>query len=188
LSVEVAPRVAAPVRSVADAYQKTRPEADGKCVKVRVVTRAPHETARLLGGGWSDYAAGARPDVWIPDAASWLDLARLAEPARALLPETGTTVATSPLVIAMPRKMAEALGWPDKRLSWSNIQANVGAADYWAKRGHPDWGPFRVVFANPQASSAGTDAMLSVVSVAMGIPGHQAHQGDVERETSSSRR
>jgi Ca-activated chloride channel family protein len=170
LSVEAAPRVEASVRSAVEEYKKTRPEADSHCVTIRVTTRAPHETARLLSGGWPKDTAGDQPDVWIPDSTSWLELARLAEPARSLLPEKGTTVAMSPVVVAMPRKMAEALGWPDKRLSWKDIQTTDGDVGFWKERGHTDWGPFRVAFANPQASSASADAMLSVVSVAMGIP------------------
>jgi Ca-activated chloride channel family protein len=170
LSVEVAPDVEAPVRSAAGEYEKTALEADGRCVTVRVAARAPHETARLLGGGWSDATAGDRPDVWIPDSTSWLELARLAEPARALLPEKGTTVATSPVVVAMPWPMASALGWPDMPLSWRDIVVHDGDADFWGEHGHKQWGPFRVVLANPGDSSSGADAMLSMVSAAVGLP------------------
>jgi Ca-activated chloride channel family protein len=170
LSVEVAPEVAAAVRSAAGDYQKTAPAVDGRCVTVQVATRASHETARLLGGGWLNGAAGAQPDVWIPDSTAWLELARLAEPARSLLPENGTTVAESPVVVAMPRPMAESLGWIDNPPSWRDFVADEGDVDFWKEHGHDHWGPFRVVLANPQASSAGADAMLSSVSAAVGLP------------------
>jgi Ca-activated chloride channel family protein len=167
LSVEAAPGVAPAVRAAAAEYEETEPSVEGQCLTVQVSARAANETASMLAGGWSD-EAGSRPDVWIPDSTSWLDLARLAKPARALVPASAPTVATSPVVIAMPRVMADALDWPDKQLSWSGLQKNKGTGNFWAARGHPGWGPFRVVLPDPQASSAGAHAVLSMVAASAG--------------------
>jgi Ca-activated chloride channel family protein len=170
LTVEAAPAVAPAVRAAAAAYNETEPNADGDCLTVRVSARAPHETVRLLGGGWSEAAAAARPDVWIPDSTGWLETARLAEPARALLPANATPVAASPVVIAMPRKLAKTLKWPDEQLSWKDVLANEGSSAFWRARGAPQAGPFRVVLAHPLASSSSASAMMSMLSVALGKP------------------
>jgi Ca-activated chloride channel homolog len=168
VTVEAAPDVAAPVRAAAAEYQKAKPSAEGTCVTIRVTARAANETARLLGGGWRDAGAGSPPDAWIPDSTAWLDLARLQAPARALLPKTATTIATSPVVLAMPRSMAQKLGWPNQSLSWKDLLASEGSATYWRDHGAPNWDRFRVVIANPQASSASASAMMSIVAAAQG--------------------
>lgn len=170
LTVEAAPEVAAPIRSASAEYQKTEPSVDGTCVTIQVRPRAAHDTTRLLGAGWQDATAGSLPDVWIPDSTVWLDMARLQEPARALVPETATTIATSPVVIAMPRSMATTLGWPDKNLSWEDLFTHEGSTTFWRDHGDKGPGRFRVALTNPQASSAGLTAMMSIVAAKLRKP------------------
>ncbi len=66
----------------------------------------------------------------------------------------GTPFMNTPLVIAMPKPMAEALGWPDKALGWSDILALATDPAGWAAYGHPEWGPFRLGKTNPNFSTA----------------------------------
>lgn len=49
----------------------------------------------------------------------------------------------SPVVIAMWRPMAEALGWPNKPVGWTDILALAQDPQGWASLGHPEWGRFR---------------------------------------------
>jgi Ca-activated chloride channel family protein len=49
----------------------------------------------------------------------------------------------TPLVIAMPQPMAEALGYPEKPLGFADIIALANDPEGWAAFGHPEWGPFR---------------------------------------------
>lgn len=170
LTVEAAPEVAAPIRSASAEYQKTGPSVEGTCVTIQVRDRAAHETTRLLGAGWQDATAGSPPDVWIPDSTLWLDMARLQEPARALVPETATTIATTPVVIAMPRSMATKLGWPDKSLSWEELLTHEGSTTFWRDHGDTRHGRFQVVLADPQSSSASVAAMMFVVAVTLRKP------------------
>jgi Ca-activated chloride channel family protein len=169
LTVEAAPEVAAPIRSASAEYQQTDPSVDGTCVTIEVRTRAAHETAQLLGAG-QDATAGSLPDVWIPDSTLWLDMARLQEPARALVPEAATTIATSPVVIAMPRSRATKMGWPGKNLSWEDLLTHQGSTTFWRDQGDERHGRFEVVLTNPQASSASLNAMISIVAAKMRKP------------------
>jgi Ca-activated chloride channel family protein len=169
LTVEAAPEVTAPIRSASAEYQKTEPSFDGTCVAIEVRTRAARETAQLLGA-WPDTTAGSLPDVWIPDSTLWLDLARRQEPARALVPEPATTIATSPVVIATPRSRATKLGWPDKSLSWEDLLADQGSTTFWGDHGDERHGPFQVVLTDPQASSASLTAMLAIVAAKIRKP------------------
>ena len=60
-----------------------------------------------------------RPTVWAPAAMSWVNMLR--HDHGNWIPTDPPSIATSPQVIAMPRPIAEALGWPGKPLGWSDI-------------------------------------------------------------------
>jgi Ca-activated chloride channel family protein len=45
--------------------------------------------------------------------------------------------------------MAEALGWPDKNVSWDEVIALAADPEGWARYGHPEWGSF--TFGHPHA-------------------------------------
>nr|MDT0666620.1 substrate-binding domain-containing protein [Micromonospora sp. DSM 115978] len=85
VTVEVAATVEAPVRQAADAYQRTFPAVESRCVEFAVTSRPPGESAAMFSTGWSDAAAGPVPDVWMPDSVAWLDAARNETAGRALL-------------------------------------------------------------------------------------------------------
>ena len=74
----------------------------------------------------------------------------------------------TPLVIAMPRPMAEALGWPDQPIGWSDILALSRSANGWADEGHPEWGRFRLGKTNPNYSTSGLHALIAQTYAATG--------------------
>ena len=74
----------------------------------------------------------------------------------------------TPLVIAMPRPMAEALGWPDQPIGWSDILALSRSANGWADKGHPEWGRFRLGKTNPNYSTSGLHALIAQTYAATG--------------------
>jgi Ca-activated chloride channel family protein len=49
-------------------------------------------------------------------------------------------MAVSPQVIAMPRPMAQALGWPDRKLGWREMLDLASDPRGWAAYDHPEWG------------------------------------------------
>src|SRR5205085_4637328 len=67
----------------------------------------------------------------------------------------------SPVVIAMWKPMAEALGWPKSPIYWANIAALSANPQGWAAYGHPEWGNFKFGHTNPNFSNTGLDAVLA---------------------------
>ncbi|UOZ07223.1 MULTISPECIES: substrate-binding and VWA domain-containing protein [unclassified Amycolatopsis] len=111
---DVAPVLSALARSV--------PEAD--CYTVDVTASASTATATALE------ANGANgPDVWVPESSTWLLQAR--DGGAWNLPETGQSVASSPVVLALTDEVAKQAGWPAKSPSWSDVVAGspVGLPD-----------------------------------------------------------
>ncbi|PTY02265.1 VWA domain-containing protein [Verrucomicrobia bacterium LW23] len=74
----------------------------------------------------------------------------------------------SPVVIAMWKPMAEALGWPAKPVGWSDILTLAQKPDGWASVGKPQWGPFRFGHTHPQFSNSGIISVLAEVYAGAG--------------------
>ncbi len=81
--------------------------ADG-CVTAEVTAQEPLQTA----GDLAALDADALPDVWVPDSSLWFPRAGDAE----LSP--GSSMATSPVVLATSTAVVEARGWSDEAPSW----------------------------------------------------------------------
>ncbi|MEO6081542.1 MAG: substrate-binding and VWA domain-containing protein [Umezawaea sp.] len=145
-------------------------EANGQCVQVDVTSVDSGTAMAALARGWTE-ADGRKPDVWSPAASVWLPLAKqLATPeTKALFPdETGPAIMTSPSVIAMPEPMARALGWPEAKVGWEDIATWAGDPHFWASKGHPEWGAFKLGKTNPTFSTSGLHATLGALFSANG--------------------
>jgi len=77
------------------------------------------------------------PALWIPDDESWA--AVLASKGQTAFQGNCQSVAESPLVIAMWRPIAEALGWPGRSLGWLDIGSLAADPSSWSCAP----GPFR---------------------------------------------
>jgi Ca-activated chloride channel family protein len=75
---------------------------------------------------------------------------------------TATLVAKSPVVMALPKPMAEALGWPDKVISWADLAKTRVAGTTWARFKHPDWQQIKIGVGDPRASFPALGTLLSV--------------------------
>ncbi|MFI2436757.1 substrate-binding domain-containing protein [Streptomyces sp. NPDC018693] len=137
-------------------------QADGRCVKVVVDGVNSGTGMRALARGWTE-DDGPEPDVWSPAGRDWLALARTRATPEALkkLPETADPIVTSPLTIAMPKQMAEALGWPEQRIGWKDLaQWAQDPQDFWAERGQRQWGALKLGKTNPHYSTSGLNATV----------------------------
>lgn len=67
----------------------------------------------------------------------------------------------SPIVIAMWKPMAEALGWPKKDIGWADIIKVSKDPRGWASLGHPEWGAFKLGHTHPEFSNSGLLAVLA---------------------------
>jgi Ca-activated chloride channel family protein len=73
-----------------------------------------------------------------------------------------------PLGIVMWRPMAEALGWPNTPVDWSDIVALANDPEGWSAYGHPEWGQFKFGHPHPEHSNS---AMLFTVAIAYSAAG-----------------
>jgi Ca-activated chloride channel family protein len=71
-------------------------------------------------------------------------------------------------VIAMWKPMAEALGWPKKKIGWEEILALARSDQGWGAYGHPEFGSFKLVHTNPDFSTSGLSAVVAEYYAATG--------------------
>jgi Ca-activated chloride channel family protein len=141
------------------------------CVFVRVQTKSSGLTEQLLAGqDWDEQAEGPRPVIWSPASSTWASVLdqHLSEQGAEPMAGDFTPFMLTPLVIAMPRPMAEALGWPDEPLGFADILTLARAGEGWGSRGHPEWGPFRLGKTNPNFSTSGLAALIAQAYAATG--------------------
>ena len=141
-----------------------------RCVFARVQSKASGGAAQLLASDWDEASEGPRPVIWSPAASSWgaiLDQ-RLEAAGKPAMTGEFTSFMLTPLVIAMPRPMAEALGWPDDPLGYADILALSQDPQGWAAHGRPEWGAFRLGKTNPNFSTSGLSALIAQAYAANG--------------------
>lgn len=171
------------LQQAARGYAGTNPVVNDRCVAVNVRSLDSPEATAALGTGWTDQGAGPRPDVWVPAASTWaseLELQLKQAGSLDILPTDRPSVATSPLVIAMPKPMAQALGWPRRTLGWGDLSTALRNPVGWAAFGHPEWGPFKLGKTDPKLSEAGLGALLSAGIAVAGRDGRPPTEEELQ--------
>jgi Ca-activated chloride channel homolog len=140
-------------------------EVDGEetCVAVAVQRKASGGAAQLLDAGWDEASEGPRPVLWSPASSAWQTVLnqRFTASGRTPIANDATPFMLTPLVIAMPEPMAQALGWPEEPLGWTDILGLARSQQGWAEFGHPEWGAFRLGKTNPNFSTSGLSALIA---------------------------
>jgi Ca-activated chloride channel family protein len=114
-------------------------------------------------------AGKIQPDIWSPAGRVWLTLldSMWLEKYGSHIISTGASdtppLVNSPVVIAMWKSEAAALGWPDQPIGWAQIdKLSTGG---WATLGHPEltarFGDFKFGHTLPDLSNSGLDAVLA---------------------------
>jgi Ca-activated chloride channel family protein len=140
-----------------------RPSVTGRCVGARVVHADSSQVAATLGPAWDEQRDGPRPDIWAPDSVLWLRVAANRPDAASLLPGDAGSIASSPIVLALRRPMAEALGWPRQAIGWEEVLGAFVTPDAWSRAGHPEWSALRFGMSEPTASTAGLASVLALL-------------------------
>jgi len=160
------------VGDLADDFNSSdKAQVDGRCVDVEVRSQASGGVATALAEGWNEAEDGVPPTIWSPAASSWGTIVNqeLTAAGKApMAPDDPTPFMLTPLVIAMPEPMAQALGYPEKPIGWSDILALAQSPTGWADYGHPEWGPFRLGKTNPNYSTSGLSALIAQTYAATG--------------------
>jgi Ca-activated chloride channel family protein len=161
LRVAAAPDILPALSEIATAWLTTEPEVGGECVDLMVVAEdSPTMASSLtvLAGSAIDVAgapqptpgADALPAVWVPDSTAWLDRVRVVD--RAAFEDRAESIATSPVVIAMPEEAARQLGAPGRRLPVTALAPMLTTGD----------SGLTLAVAEPRRESASLAAMMLV--------------------------
>jgi Ca-activated chloride channel family protein len=157
---------------LAGEYDATHPNQDGgTCVDVRVNTLASGSAEAALARGWSS-SDGPEPTVWTPAATSWLGILQqdlITRDITDFLPAETPSLMQSPLVLAMPKPMAQALGWPNTPVGWADVLKLANDPNGWGRYGHPEWGRFRLGKTSPVQSTSGLHALVATYYAATGL-------------------
>ncbi len=160
-TIVAAPEISRVLDNLGRQWLRTEPAVEGTCAQVKVVSQDSAAVALALGPDWDPRRTGPRPDVWVPESTTWLQLASLDREAAEMIPDLQPNLARSPVVIAMPAPMAQALGWPERSLSWQDLADDLATSE-WADHGHSEWGSFTLGLADPGAATASLHALMAV--------------------------
>jgi Ca-activated chloride channel family protein len=134
--------------------------ASGRVIQVEAVAQGSGELVE-------DLLSGARQaHLTSPASMAFLKLGNAQSRTRTgkdLVGETRNLV-LSPVVIALWRPMAEALGWgrqPAQGVGWGDILTQAKDPRGWAAHGHPEWGAFKLGHTHPEYSNSGLISLLA---------------------------
>ena len=111
-----------------------------------------------------------QPHIISPASAAFIKLGNAQSQSkygRDLIASTDNLV-LSPVVIAMWKPMAEALGWSKKPIGWADILALARSQKGWEAYGYPQWGSFKFGHTHPQFSNSGLISLFAEVYAASG--------------------
>ena len=138
---------------------------------VTITKKASGAAAQALAAGWNESTDGPFPTVWSPAARSWgaiLNQRLGSGGAAGIAPDDAPSFMLTPLVIAMPKPMASALGWPKTPIGYGDLLALAKDPTGWASKGHPEWGTFKLGKTNPNFSTSGLSATIAQYYAATG--------------------
>ncbi|MDP8976703.1 MAG: substrate-binding and VWA domain-containing protein, partial [Actinomycetota bacterium] len=138
--------------------------AGGKCAFVQVKRKSSGSAASVLADGWPDEGAeGPRPVIWSPSASTWgavLNQRLEVKGQPPMSPADARPFMLTPLVIAMPKPMAEALGYPANPVGYADLIKLAQDPAGWGAKGHPEWGQFKLGKTNPNFSTSALSATV----------------------------
>ncbi|MBN1172601.1 MAG: substrate-binding domain-containing protein [Micromonosporaceae bacterium] len=132
LSIAAAAEIAPAITSAVSAWKDTEAATAGnRCIAVvvRVADSADVASAiaatkgKTLSGLGNVSGTVVIPDVWIPDSSLWLR--RLRAASEGSVPLDPPSIARSPVVLAAPEPVAVSLGWPNAKVTWSDVLSKV---------------------------------------------------------------
>jgi len=163
LSVVTSPDQQGVVRELAAAWERQGHRFDGQCGAILVRGQESAAVGQSLTPTQNGAAPSSRVDVWMPDSSTWITSAAARPGMARLFAYNRPSVASSPIVLAAPRPMADALGWPQEPVSWTKLGLQRINGQTWSDYGHPEWGELRLGVGDPRQSTAALGTLLSVV-------------------------
>ena len=152
------------ITDVTDAFNAGNTQVAGKRVHVSAVP--------LGSGECIDEVMSERrkADLVSPASLAFVKLGNAdsrAKTGRDLIGPTDNLV-LSPVVIAMWKPMAQAIGWPGRAIGWSDVLMLARNPSGWAAYGHPEWGRFKFGHTHPEYSNSGLISTFAIAYAATG--------------------
>ncbi len=139
--------------------------ADGTIIIVEATPMGSIESVRGMIEG------ALQPTVWSPASSVYIPVAN-AEWKKThtedLVTGSPKDLVLSPVVIAMWKPMAEALGWPSKLIGWQDIANLAVSSEGWSAYGHPEWGKFQFGHTHPAYSNSGIVSIIAQTYAGLG--------------------
>ena len=136
----------------------------GKRIQVKAIPMGSGESMEgILSGRIKAHVAS-------PASAAFIRLANAESQVKTGKDLVGPTqnLVLSPVVIAMWKPMAEALGWGKKPVGWSDILELARDPKGWATHGYPQWGAFKFGHTHPKFSNSGLISLFAEVYAGTG--------------------
>ena len=152
------------ITDVTDAFNKSGAKVGGKAVIVKGVPEGSGECIDDL------LSERVKADLVSPASGVFILLGNADAKEKSGKELVGPTknLVLSPVVIAMWQPMAEALGWPNKPVGWSDIREMAMAKDGWASKGKGQWGSFKFGHTHPEHSNSGLISVFAELYAAAG--------------------
>jgi Ca-activated chloride channel family protein len=138
---------------------------DGKTIKIHATPMGSIESVRGIIDGT------LQPTVWSPASSVYLPVANAEwkkTHATDLFSGNPNDLVLSPVVIAMWRPMAQALGWPEEQIGWEDISRLATSEEGWSEFGHPEWGVFKFGHTHPGYSNSGLVSIIAETYAGLG--------------------
>jgi Ca-activated chloride channel homolog len=161
LRLAVAPSAAGAVDEAAKRWNQRNTVVYDRCVRVDVAAMDTSRVFAGLSGDWDEAAQGARPQAWLPESTFWVN--RLAAADNALVGSAAESVATSPVVLAVPQEAVKPLTTGQSFL-YGDLAELTSAPDGWSRYGKPEWGKFSVAVPDPASNAASVLAIQCAIA------------------------
>lgn len=143
------------------AFNAQRVEVDGQPIFVEGMNVSSGQARTDIKNGTLDVT------VWSPSASTWLEVLKQ-ETGNPNVAISNDPLVLTPVVISMWRPMAEALGWPDRPIGWSDMLDLINDPQGWGKFGHPEWGRFSWGHTDPEISTTALSTLIAEFYAATG--------------------
>jgi Ca-activated chloride channel family protein len=174
LSLAVAPDLVPAAQATASAWVRSGVTVNGRCMAVDVTGAEPADVAAAVAGraklALPGMAGGQQvnvPNIWIPDSSTWLQRLRNLGPN--LVPNEAPSVASSPIVLAMPQPVATKFGWPSAKLTWKDLFTRMTTGT-----------GLRTGIVEPSRDAAGLAGLVSVAVAANAAGGANGQQSTAQ--------
>ncbi|MFD3507903.1 VWA domain-containing protein [Nocardia sp. NPDC058666] len=178
LDVTVDPAVSGPVEAAAQRFNASKPRVRDHCAQVQVAVRPSGAVAAGLAdlAKW-DPNLGSKPGLWIADSSRTIELVRVP----GLIEGTPASIATSPIVLAVPDAVRAAL--EQHQITWADLpRLQQGSLD---EIGLSGWGGLRMALPTGDATTAAAASIGAAISGTEPLTEQAAGSGQVVAAISS---